>query len=97
MSVATETVDYAAILAKANGFCGICGEAFGADGVHFDHKIPLSKGGAHAQDNLQAVHPVCNLRKGSKLIDPERVTTRVKARRDECPEAPGAQAVRAVR
>ena len=32
-----------------------------------DHIVPLSRGGAHEQANLQWTHLVCNLRKGTKL------------------------------
>ena len=34
---------------------------------HVDHKIPVSKGGRHREDNLQVTHGECNLRKSDKL------------------------------
>lgn len=54
------------------GSCGICGEALhrGYKWPHrlspsVDHILPLSKGGAHVQDNLQWTHLACNLSKGA--------------------------------
>jgi uncharacterized protein with ParB-like and HNH nuclease domain len=40
---------------------------FYGDDIHFDHKIPLSRGGIDSIDNLQAVHADANRAKGSKL------------------------------
>jgi 5-methylcytosine-specific restriction endonuclease McrA len=33
---------------------------------HWDHRVPLSKGGKHAASNLQAMTPICNMRKGAR-------------------------------
>ena len=30
---------------------------------HWDHRIPIAKGGKHTAANLQAMAPICNLRK----------------------------------
>jgi len=35
---------------------------------HVDHKIPLSKGGQHHQDNLRPIPAEENLRKGARII-----------------------------
>lgn len=35
---------------------------------HVDHVVPLSRGGAHNQDNLQIIPAVVNLKKSNKLI-----------------------------
>lgn len=35
---------------------------------HVDHRIPLSKGGAHHPDNLQILTATENLKKGSKIL-----------------------------
>lgn len=32
-----------------------------------DHIVPLAKGGAMTIDNRQALHLVCNLRKGARV------------------------------
>lgn len=34
---------------------------------HVDHKVPLSKGGLHHQDNLEPIPAIDNLRKGAKI------------------------------
>lgn len=60
-------VDYAAVAARSAGVCGICGLVIEAGtSIHFDHIIPISRGGAHASENLQVAHARCNLRKGAK-------------------------------
>lgn len=33
-----------------------------------DHIVPLSKGGTHTYDNVQAMHLIGNLRKGARLL-----------------------------
>jgi DNA-directed RNA polymerase subunit M/transcription elongation factor TFIIS len=50
--------------------CGICGAKIPRSLAHphpmsvsLDHKVPLSKGGAHTRSNCQAAHLRCNLRK----------------------------------
>ncbi len=46
--------------------CGICRDFIDFE-YHIDHIIPLAKGGAHAQENLQVAHPACNIRKRDKM------------------------------
>lgn len=36
-------------------------------GLHFDHVVPLSKGGFDTIDNIRPSHGICNVRKGNKL------------------------------
>ena len=50
-----------------DGTSGICREAVEGQ-YHFDHKIPLSAGGAHVASNIQITHPLCNLRKGARAV-----------------------------
>jgi hypothetical protein len=62
-------VNLRAILAEFGRVCHICGGNIGIDGdLHFDHVIPLSRGGAHAQENIRPAHKLCNLRKGTRLM-----------------------------
>lgn len=37
--------------------------------VHFDHVIPLSRGGAHCSDNIRPACQRCNQRKGNRLLE----------------------------
>jgi len=63
------TVDLAAVLARDGMVCHICTEPIEslAD-LHFDHVIPLAKGGPHAMDNISPAHAICNMRKGARII-----------------------------
>lgn len=62
-------VDLTAIQERCQGHCGICGHLI--DGAfHYDHIIPIAKGGAHSTENLQMAHPLCNVRKKDKISTP---------------------------
>ncbi len=71
-------VDYDEILARDGLVCHICGIDVEPNDVHFDHVIPLSKGGAHSMDNIHVSHSKCNLRKNNKILT-EKVTATLKA------------------
>ena len=61
-------VDFAAILAEHGMFCHICWMVIAdLSDLHFDHVVPLSRGGTHTPDNIRPAHAVCNLRKGARL------------------------------
>lgn len=62
-----EDVDYAKVIADAKGLCGICRKPFDLFGIHVDHILPLSRGGTHTYDNLQATHAFCNMTKNAKV------------------------------
>lgn len=71
--VRVEQVDIDALW---TGSCGICGEPMDRSLKHpdplsksVDHIHPVSRGGAHAADNLQWAHLICNIRKGAKVPD----------------------------
>lgn len=58
---------------RCGGSCAICGDQIDRalpwpdpESASLDHIRPLSKGGAHDQDNVQWAHLVCNLRKGDR-------------------------------
>lgn len=65
---AVEPVDFEKILRDAKGRCAICKKPFDLFGVHFDHKVPLSRGGTHTTANIQATHARCNLTKWAKVV-----------------------------
>lgn len=62
-------VSYYEIAMRDDYTCHLCnrrvpvGEIF-----HFDHVIPLSKGGTHTNENIKIACEFCNLSKGAKLI-----------------------------
>lgn len=47
--------------------CACCCADLNDSGHHVDHIIPLSKGGAHDDANIQLLCPTCNLSKRDKL------------------------------
>lgn len=55
-----------AILVAQNYQCACgCGASVLHE-LHWDHKIPLARGGKHEKGNLQAMTPLCNLRKAAR-------------------------------
>ena len=62
-----ERIDYSQVIEQANGVCGICGGELYPP-VEIDHIIPLSKGGTHTRDNLQASHAQCNRSKHTRIL-----------------------------
>jgi len=64
-------IDFAGILREHGMVCHICGLDIPSLAVlHFDHVIPLSKGGPHISENIRPAHAICNVRKGSTLNAP---------------------------
>jgi hypothetical protein len=53
------------VLERDGGCCVYCGSS---DGIHFDHIIPIVKGGDNTEDNIQILCKDCNLRKHDKII-----------------------------
>ena len=56
--------------AESGGVCAHCGQPIDPTikypdlmSLSYDHRIPLSKGGLHCQENMQCVHLVCNIKK----------------------------------
>lgn len=54
--------------------CGLCGEPIDSSvkwpdplSASLDHILPLSKGGHHIPENVQAAHLSCNVRKGNRV------------------------------
>lgn len=53
-----------AVWARDGGKCVTCGSD---RDLHFDHIIPVSKGGGNSEANIQILCERCNLQKGSKI------------------------------
>jgi len=53
------------VLERDGGRCVICGCS---EGIHFDHILPIAKGGDNTEDNIQILCKDCNLRKSDKII-----------------------------
>lgn len=66
-AMAGQRVDYAAIWERDRGICYLCGLAVARENLHFDHIIPLARGGSHTEENIAVTHSWCNLRKGAKM------------------------------
>jgi hypothetical protein len=65
----SSAVAYASVLERDGMVCHICsGEISTLADLHFDHVIPLAKGGPHTADNIKPAHALCNLRKSDKII-----------------------------
>lgn len=57
--------DLLRLVRRYGGKCAYCGIA---DHAHFDHVVPLSRGGRHSIGNLLPACAHCNLSKGSRLL-----------------------------
>jgi len=66
LNAKTERINFKKILHAADGVCGICKQPFDLFGIDFDHIVPLSRGGTHTTNNMQATHSRCNRSKGAK-------------------------------
>lgn len=47
--------------------CHICKKKVRDADLHFDHVIPLSKGGEHSELNVAVAHGRCNVRKNASV------------------------------
>lgn len=63
-----EDVDRLKVWERDQGICHICGTLADADDWHLDHVFPISKGGPHSYANTAVSHPLCNKRKGARII-----------------------------
>lgn len=52
------------LYAEQSGLCTCCHEPLNGD-FHIDHIVPISRGGANVDDNVQLLRARCNLRKGA--------------------------------
>jgi len=63
-----EPVDFITVIERHGMRCHLCGDEIKRGDLHFDHVVPLSKGGSHSTDNIKPSHSRCNLVKGAKLL-----------------------------
>lgn len=63
------------VLERDGWFCQICVRPIDPElawpdpwSKSVDHRVPISKGGAHSMENTQAAHLGCNSKKGARLI-----------------------------
>jgi hypothetical protein len=62
------------IFERDSYICGLCDEDIDSSLRHphrfapsLDHILPVTKGGNHTRDNVQASHLICNMRKGNRV------------------------------
>jgi 5-methylcytosine-specific restriction endonuclease McrA len=63
-----EKIDRAAIIARDQSICHLCGLVVPPEEMSLDHLIPLARGGSHTADNLAVAHLVCNKKRGTKPL-----------------------------
>jgi len=68
LGVELTQVDYDAIIERDKGVCHICNLPINPGELHFDHVIPLTKGGSHTRENIAMAHAFCNLSKNNKIM-----------------------------
>lgn len=61
-------VSYDRILERDGMHCYLCDSDIPEDVLSFDHVVPLSRGGAHSEDNIKPAHVSCNCRKRDKFL-----------------------------
>lgn len=61
------TVDFERIMARDRMVCHLCRRKVAKGQLHFDHVIPLSKGGEHSEINIAVAHGRCNVRKSDRI------------------------------
>lgn len=75
MGAFVENVDRGEVLSRDDWTCGICGGEIPKNALpdsplypHVDHIVPLSRGGKHSYDNVQASHASCNMQKHANEV-----------------------------
>lgn len=67
-------VSYDRILERDGMHCYLCDSDIMEGELSFDHVVPLSREGAHSEDNIRAAHMSCNSRKRDRLLHEIRGT-----------------------
>lgn len=65
------------LMIHCQGRCAYC-KADLSSGYHWDHVVPLSRGGSHSEGNLTPACPSCNLSKSNKTVMEWRVNGRAR-------------------
>lgn len=63
-----ERIDYNGIKRRDGMVCHICRLKVADKELHFDHVIPLAKGGEHTERNIAVSHARCNQKKNSRVL-----------------------------
>lgn len=63
-----ERIDYDGIKRRDGMVCHICRLKVADKELHFDHVIPLAKGGEHTERNIAVSHARCNQKKNSRVL-----------------------------
>lgn len=61
------------VISRDDFTCQACGARPGNEGLHVDHLLPWSRGGAHHPNNLTTLCRACNLGKGVRMFIPRRL------------------------
>jgi 5-methylcytosine-specific restriction endonuclease McrA len=59
--------DESALLDQYGYCCYLCSKPLDLTDIHWDHAVPLSKGGWTVPENMRPTHPACNMSKSDKL------------------------------
>lgn len=70
---------YADLLENYGGNCWICSVDLDSEALHWDHYVPLSRGGTHTLNNLRPSCGPCNLRKSNKFPFTEDMKNQIAA------------------
>jgi 5-methylcytosine-specific restriction endonuclease McrA len=65
-SAHAESIDFGVVWNNSAGLCFLCGNFVDKGREHYDHVIPLSRGGDHTYANVKVTHSKCNLTKSTR-------------------------------
>lgn len=63
-----ERVYRSVVWRRDGGICHICSQPCDPARWDKEHVVPLSRGGEHSYANIRVSHPVCNSRKGARMV-----------------------------
>jgi 5-methylcytosine-specific restriction endonuclease McrA len=63
------SISYSRIRERDGDNCYLCNSKItDVSDLHFDHVVPLSKGGEHSESNIRVTHALCNRKKSDILL-----------------------------